>query len=188
MQSRLCRPSCTGRHPVRTWTFPEETPELLWADCSSAPSPLLWRSYYTHLCRMSCASFCGHFPLSYCHALLKRVWPHPFASYTLDIYRHWSDPLWVFFSQVRTDPGCSAFPRKRGAHMKKENFVKQAWQWPTAIPSLLADHYGVVLIICNELPEQELQFLLRVLHSLEGFGSHNGLFIFSRTLILAKYK
>ena len=36
-----------------------------------------------------------------------RVWPHPFASRTSDIYRHWSDSLSVFFSQGWTDPGSS---------------------------------------------------------------------------------
>ena len=41
-----------------------------------------------HLCRTSYASVCGHFPLSYHDTLLKKVWPHPFTSHTLDIYRH----------------------------------------------------------------------------------------------------
>ena len=58
---------------------------------------------------------CGHFPLSYFHTLLKKVWPHPFAYHTLDIYKHWSDPLRVFFFQGWIDPGHSAFPLKRGA-------------------------------------------------------------------------
>ena len=47
----------------------------------------------THLSGTSYDSVCGHFPLSYCCTLLKRVWPCPFASHTLGIYRHWSDPL-----------------------------------------------------------------------------------------------
>ena len=65
-----------------------ENPRFPWAVCSSAPSPLLWRSFYAHLCRTSYASDCGCFPLSYCHALLKRVWPRPFA---------WNDPTKPIF-------------------------------------------------------------------------------------------
>jgi len=93
---------------------PEKEIPHLWAACSSAPSPLLQRSD-AHLCGTSYPSFCCHFALSYCHTLLKIVWPHSFASHTLDIYTRWSDPLSVFFSQGWTNPGCPAFPHKKVA-------------------------------------------------------------------------
>ena len=49
------------------------------------------------------------FVLSLC--TLRRAWPHPFASHLpLDIYKHLSDPLTVFFSPCWIDPGYSAFP------------------------------------------------------------------------------
>ena len=116
LQSRTPTAGCISRRPGGSWVSPEkENPQPPWAACSSAPSPLLWRSSYSHLCTTSYTSVCGHFPLSCCPSVLKRVWPHPFASSTLDIYRCWSDPLWVIFCQGWTDPGCSAFPHKRGA-------------------------------------------------------------------------
>ena len=58
---------------------------------SGQPIPVLHHPYcvcsYAHLRGTSCISVCGHFPLSYHHVPLKRVWSHPFASQTSDIYR-----------------------------------------------------------------------------------------------------
>ena len=86
-QSRLPRAGCNGRCSGASWISPEkETPQFLWAACSSALSPSLWRSSYSCLCRTYYAPVCGCLPLSYPHILLKRAWPCPLASHTLDIY------------------------------------------------------------------------------------------------------
>ena len=66
----------------------KETPQPLWAACSSAPSPLPRRSSYTHLCRTSYASVCGCFSLSYRCTMLKKFGLIPLTSHTLDIYRY----------------------------------------------------------------------------------------------------
>jgi len=68
--------------------------------------------------------------MSYCHAPLKRVQPPPLACHTLDVYRHWSDSLWVFFSQGWTDPGCSAFPHTRGT----PGLLSSSWPSAGAFP------------------------------------------------------
>ena len=115
-QIRLPTAGCTGRCPGGSWISPEkETPQPPLGSLFSAPSPSLWRSSYAHLCGTSCASVCGHFPLSCRHAQLKRVWPCPFTSHTVGIYRRWSDPLSVFCSRGCTDPGRSALPHRGDA-------------------------------------------------------------------------
>lgn len=58
-QSRLSRPSCTGRHPGVSWMSSEkENPQLLCAACSSAPSPYCVEVLY----RTSSTPVYGHFP------------------------------------------------------------------------------------------------------------------------------
>jgi len=113
LQNRPPTADFTSRCPGKSWISPEEeNPQPPWAACSSALSPLLWRSSFAYWCRTSHASVCGHFLLFYHHTLLRSVWPFPFASHILDIYRHLSDPPSVFFFQGWTDPGCSAFPHR----------------------------------------------------------------------------
>ena len=76
LQSRPLPASCRGRCPGGPWISPKmKNPQPPWAACSSAPSPSLWRIFFTYWCRTSCASVHGCFPLFWPRRLLKRGWP-----------------------------------------------------------------------------------------------------------------
>ena len=103
---------CTGPCPGGSWISPEkETPQLLWATCSCAPSPSEGRSSSSCSDGTSYASAFARCPLS-CHwAPPKRVWPHPPDTHPSDICKHLLGPITAFSSSGWTSPAPSASPR-----------------------------------------------------------------------------
>jgi len=89
LQNRPPTADFTSRCPGKSWISPEEeNPQPPWAACSSALSPLLWRSSFAYWCRTSNAPVYGHFHLPCPQRLLKRSWPCLLDFHTLDTYKH----------------------------------------------------------------------------------------------------